>query len=59
MNNGHHSAVDSLAYNRVLHDGMCMQTYSDMSTNQGVQGQAGMLRNNNDADAYIEIIAEL
>ena len=59
MNNGTHSAVDSLAYNRVLHDGMCMQTYSDMSTNQGVQGQAGMLRNNNDADAYIEIIAEL
>lgn len=59
MNNGTHSAVDSLAYNRILHDGMCMQTYSDMSTNQGVQGQAGMLRNNNDSDAYIEIKAEL
>ena len=59
MNNGTHSAVDSLAYNRVLHDGFCLQTYSDMSTNQGTVGHGGMLRNNNDGDAYIEIKAEL
>jgi len=59
MNNATHSAVDSLAYNRILHDGLCMQTYSDMSTNQGTQGHGGMLRNNNDGDAYIEIKAEL
>ena len=60
MANGSHHATDAApAYNRALVDGMTVEVYFDMTTNNLVAGHACQLRNNNDADAYIEIIAEL
>ena len=60
MANGSHHAVDAApVYNRALHDGMQVEIYFDMTTNNLVAGHACHLRNNNDSDAFIEIIAEL
>jgi|TARA_R100000081_G_C4806437_1_gene167850 hypothetical protein len=59
MNNAHHDAMDSLILNRCLVDGLCIETYSNMSTNQGIVGHGGHIRDNNDGDSFIEIIAEL
>ena len=59
MNNAHHDAMDSLILNRCLVEALCIETYSDMSTNQGIVGHAGHIRDNNDGDSFIEIIAEL
>ena len=59
MNNAHHDAMDSLIINRCLVDGLCIETYSDMSTNQGIVGHAGHIRDNNDGDSFLELIAEL
>ena len=59
MNNAHHDGMDSLILNRCLVDGLCIETYSDMSTNQGIVGHAGHIRDNNDGDSFLELIAEL
>jgi len=45
--------------NRVLDSGRVIQTFSDMSTNNGTAGHGGQIRSNNDADCFIEIKAEL
>ena len=59
MSNGSHQGMDSLILNRVLDSGRVIQTYSDMSTNNGTAGHGGQIRSNNDVDAFLEIIAEL
>ena len=59
MANGSHEGMDSLILNRVLDSGRVIQTFSDMSTNNGTAGHGGQIRSNNDVDAFIEIIAEL
>jgi len=60
MANGSHHATDGApAYNRALAETMSLEVYFDMTTNNLVAGHACQLRNNNDSDAYIEIISEL
>ena len=60
MANGSHHAVDAApVYNRALVDGMTVEIYFDMTTNNLVAGHACQLRNNNDSDAFIELIAEI
>jgi len=59
MSNGSHQGMDSLILNGVLDSGRVIQTFSDMSTNNGTAGHGGQIRSNNDADCFIEIKAEL
>tara|TARA_Y100000816_G_scaffold290370_1_gene278890 strand:+ start:421 stop:1506 length:1086 start_codon:yes stop_codon:yes gene_type:complete len=57
VSNGADRAPDSFILNRATKE--VVQTYCDMSTNNGVTGHAGQIRNNNDADQFVEFIAEL
>ena len=57
VSNGADRAPDSFILNRATKE--VVQTYCDMSTNNGVTGHAGQIRNNNDADQFVEFKSEL
>ena len=57
VSNGADRAPDSFILNRATKE--VVQTYCDMSTNNGTAGHGGQIRNNNDADQFVEFKAEL
>jgi hypothetical protein len=57
VSNGADRAPDSFILNRATKE--VIQTFCDMSTNNGTTGHGGQIRNNNDADQFVEFKSEL
>ena len=57
LSNGSDRAPDSFILNRATKE--VIQTFCDTSSNNGTAGHGGHIRNNNDADQFVEFKAEL
>ena len=57
VSNGADRAPDSFILNRATKE--VIQTFCDMTSNNGTTGHGGQIRNNNDADQFVEFKAEL
>lgn len=57
LSNGSDRAPDSFIINRATKE--VVQTFCDMSSNNGTAGHGGQIRNNNDADQFVEFKSEL
>ena len=57
ISNGADRAPDSFVLNRATKE--VIQTFCDMTSNNGTAGHGGQIRNNNDADQFVEFKAEL